>query len=120
MRQIMYREQVSWWRRRAGRPVTMVARVPDAPAQDQMVMVEARLALRDALLAVPPGKRAVRQVAEAQSTIMPQQAEPFGRNQHIPPRRNPIAAPPGRMRFSASTAFGAGAADRGAAPGRDG
>src|SRR6202042_1550954 len=36
-----------------------VAQVPDRPAQDQMVMVEARLALRDALLALPPGKRAV-------------------------------------------------------------
>ena len=58
VRQIMYREQVSWWRRRARRPVT-VARVPERPAQDQMVMVEARLALRDALLALPPGKRAV-------------------------------------------------------------
>ena len=59
VRQIMYREQVSWWRRRARRPVTVVARVPERPAQDQMVMVEARLALRDALLALPPGKRAV-------------------------------------------------------------
>jgi DNA-directed RNA polymerase specialized sigma24 family protein len=58
VRQIMYREQVSWWRRRARRPVTVVARVPERPAQDQMVMVEARLALRDALLALPPGKRA--------------------------------------------------------------
>jgi len=56
----MYREQVSSWRRRARRPVTVVARVPERPAQDQeMVMVEARLALRDALLALPPGKRAV-------------------------------------------------------------
>jgi DNA-directed RNA polymerase specialized sigma24 family protein len=55
----MYREQVSWWRRRARRPVTLVARVPERPAQDQVVMVEARLALRDALLALPPGKRAV-------------------------------------------------------------
>ena len=43
----------------ARRPVTVVARVPDLPAQDQMVMVEARLALRDALLALPPGKRAM-------------------------------------------------------------
>jgi len=59
VRQIMYHEQVSWWRRRARRPVTLVARVPERPAQDQMVMVEARLALRDALLALPPGKRAM-------------------------------------------------------------
>jgi RNA polymerase sigma-70 factor (sigma-E family) len=59
VRQIMYREQVSWWRRRARRPVTVAAPVPELPAQDQMVMVEARLALRDALLALPPGKRAM-------------------------------------------------------------
>ena len=52
VRQIMYREQVSWWRRRARRPVTGAAPVPDQPAPDPMVMVEARLAL-------PPGKRAM-------------------------------------------------------------
>jgi RNA polymerase sigma-70 factor (sigma-E family) len=57
VRQIMYREQVSWWRRRARRPVTVVAQVPERPAPDQMVMVDSRLALRDALLALPPGKR---------------------------------------------------------------
>jgi RNA polymerase sigma-70 factor (sigma-E family) len=59
VRQIMYREQVSWWRRRARRPVTVPVPVPDRPAQDPMVMVEARLALREALLALPPGKRAM-------------------------------------------------------------
>ena len=59
VRQIMYHEQVSWWRRRARRPVTLVAQVPERPGQDQMVMVEARLALRDALLALPRGKRAM-------------------------------------------------------------
>jgi RNA polymerase sigma factor (sigma-70 family) len=37
----------------------VAAPVPERPAQDQMVMVEARLALREALLALPPGKRAV-------------------------------------------------------------
>jgi RNA polymerase sigma-70 factor (sigma-E family) len=56
VRQVMYREQVSWWRRRARRPVTVEA-VPERPAEDQMVLVDARLALRDALLALPPGKR---------------------------------------------------------------
>jgi RNA polymerase sigma-70 factor (sigma-E family) len=59
VRKIMYREQVSWWRLRARRPVTVVARVPDLPARDQMAVVEARLALRDALLALPSGKRAM-------------------------------------------------------------
>ena len=59
VRQIMYREQISWWRRRARRPTTVVAHVPESPAPDQLVMVEERLALRDALLALPPGKRAM-------------------------------------------------------------
>jgi RNA polymerase sigma-70 factor (sigma-E family) len=60
VRQIMYREQVSWWRRRARRPVTIVASVPEPPPLgDPMIMVEARLALRDALLTLPPGKRAM-------------------------------------------------------------
>lgn len=59
VRQIMYREQVSWWRHRARRPVTVMARVPELPMPDQMVMVEARLVVRDALLALPPGKRAM-------------------------------------------------------------
>jgi len=57
VRQIMYREQISWWRRRARRPETVMDRVPERPAQDQMVMVDSRLALREALLALPPGKR---------------------------------------------------------------
>jgi RNA polymerase sigma-70 factor (sigma-E family) len=38
VRRIMYREQVSWWRRRARR-------------------LEIAMAVRDALLALPPGKR---------------------------------------------------------------
>ena len=36
-----------------------MAHVPERPARDEVVMVEARLALRDALLALPPGKRAM-------------------------------------------------------------
>src|SRR5258708_3910369 len=59
VRQIMYREQVSWLRRRARRPETVMAQVPEPPAGEQAVSVEARLTLRDALLALPPGRRAV-------------------------------------------------------------
>jgi RNA polymerase sigma-70 factor (sigma-E family) len=59
VRQILYREQVSWWRHRARRPETVMERVPERPAQDQMVMATERLALREALLALPPGKRAM-------------------------------------------------------------
>ena len=57
VRRILYREQVSWWRRRARRPEIVMAHVPERPARDEVVMVEARLALREALLALPPGKR---------------------------------------------------------------
>ncbi len=59
VRRIMYREQVSWWRRRARRPETMVAQVPEPPAAAADVSLEARLTLQDALRALPPGKRAV-------------------------------------------------------------
>jgi DNA-directed RNA polymerase specialized sigma24 family protein len=51
VRRIMYREQVSWWRRRARRLEIAVAEVPELPARDEVARVEARLALRDALLA---------------------------------------------------------------------
>lgn len=58
VRQIMYREQVSWWRRRARRRETTMADLPDrleAPATSP----EARLDLQQALRALPAGKRAV-------------------------------------------------------------
>ena len=57
VRRVMYHEQVSWWRRRARRPEVAMAQVPELPAQDELAGVEARMALRDALLALPPGKR---------------------------------------------------------------
>jgi RNA polymerase sigma-70 factor (sigma-E family) len=59
VRRIMYREQVSWLRQRARRPETAVAQVPERPAGDQPVSVEARLMLQDALRALPPRRRAV-------------------------------------------------------------
>jgi RNA polymerase sigma-70 factor (sigma-E family) len=59
VRQIMYREQVSGWRRRARRPETAMAQVPDQPAAATATSVEARLILQEALLALPAGKRAV-------------------------------------------------------------
>jgi RNA polymerase sigma-70 factor (sigma-E family) len=59
VRRIIYREQVSRWRRGARRRETIVAQVPDRPAQDQVGEAVARLALREALLALPPRKRAV-------------------------------------------------------------
>ncbi len=59
VRQIMYREQVSRWRRRARRPETSMAQVPDQPAAMPVTSVEERLILQQALLALPAGKRAV-------------------------------------------------------------
>jgi RNA polymerase sigma-70 factor (sigma-E family) len=59
VRRIMYREQASWLRRQARRRETAMARVPETAAGDDAAAVEARLALRDALLALPPRRRAV-------------------------------------------------------------
>jgi RNA polymerase sigma-70 factor (sigma-E family) len=59
VRTIMYREQVSWWRRRARRPETVMAELPEQAALAPEADVADRLALRDALRALPPGKRAV-------------------------------------------------------------
>ena len=59
VRRIMYREQISWVRRRARRRETVMAQVPEPATADDAASVEARLALRDALLALPPRRRAV-------------------------------------------------------------
>jgi RNA polymerase sigma-70 factor (sigma-E family) len=58
VRRIMYREQVDWWRRRGRRRETAVAEVPEPPPVPAP-SVEARLALADALRALPVRKRAV-------------------------------------------------------------
>lgn len=59
VRRILYREQVSWWRRRARRPETVVAQVPEAAVDSQETRVADRLTLQDALRALPARKRAV-------------------------------------------------------------
>jgi RNA polymerase sigma-70 factor (sigma-E family) len=59
VRQIMYREQVDGWRRRARRPETTLAQVPEPSAGDPAISAEARLALQDALRVLPARKRAV-------------------------------------------------------------
>jgi RNA polymerase sigma-70 factor (sigma-E family) len=59
VRRIMYREQVNWLRRRARRRETAMAQVPEPATGDDAAGVAARLALRDALLALPPRRRAV-------------------------------------------------------------
>lgn len=57
VRQVMYREQVSSWRRRARRREATMADVPDHAAA--VPDTETRLSLQQALRALPPGKRAV-------------------------------------------------------------
>ena len=59
VRRIMYREQVNWLRLRIRRRETAMAQVPEPPTGDETTSVEARLALRDALLTLPPRRRAV-------------------------------------------------------------
>lgn len=59
VRQVMYREQVSGWRRRARRRETVMADVPDRAAAVPEISAETRLSLQQALCALPPGKRAV-------------------------------------------------------------
>jgi len=58
VRQIMYREQVSSWRRRARRREVTMSDPPDQAA-GPVASAEARLDLREALRALPAGKRAV-------------------------------------------------------------
>src|SRR5580658_3359099 len=59
VKQIIYREQVSWWRRRSRRPETAMAQVPERPVEPPGADMEERLALHEALRALPPRKRAV-------------------------------------------------------------
>jgi RNA polymerase sigma-70 factor (sigma-E family) len=59
VRQVMYREQVSGWRRRARRRETVMADVPDQAAAVPDISAETRMSLQQALSALPPGKRAV-------------------------------------------------------------
>jgi RNA polymerase sigma-70 factor (sigma-E family) len=58
VRQIMYREQISSWRRRARRRETTMADPPDRAIMAD-TGAEARLIVREALRALPAGKRAV-------------------------------------------------------------
>jgi RNA polymerase sigma-70 factor (sigma-E family) len=58
VRQVMYREQVSGWRRRARHRETTMADVPDQAAAAE-ASAETRLGVQQALRALPAGKRAV-------------------------------------------------------------
>ncbi|HET7014363.1 MAG TPA: SigE family RNA polymerase sigma factor [Streptosporangiaceae bacterium] len=59
VRRILYREQINRWRRNARRRETAMAQIPELATQDPTAGADTRVALRGALLALPPGKRAV-------------------------------------------------------------
>jgi RNA polymerase sigma-70 factor (sigma-E family) len=59
VRQAMYRQQVSWWRRPANRRETARAELPERPGPDPTGAVDLRLALREALATLTPRQRAV-------------------------------------------------------------
>ena len=59
VRQVMYREQVDSWRRRARHRESTMADVPEQAAAVPDISAETRLSLQQALRALPPGKRAV-------------------------------------------------------------
>lgn len=59
VRQVMYREQVSRWRRRARHRETTMADLPDQAAAAPDVSAETWLSMQEALRALPAGKRAV-------------------------------------------------------------
>lgn len=59
VRQIMYRQQVSWWRTIGRRGEVVQAVPPDRPGQDRTHQSELRMVLRDALARLTPRQRAV-------------------------------------------------------------
>lgn len=61
IRQILYHDQVSYWRRRGRRPEVPHADVPELPAPDSSHDHDTavRMMLRDALRMLPPRQRAV-------------------------------------------------------------
>ena len=59
VRRVIYREQVDVWRRRARRPETSMAQLPETATDDLATGVAERLTLQNALRGLPPGKRVV-------------------------------------------------------------
>jgi RNA polymerase sigma-70 factor (sigma-E family) len=59
VRTVMYREQVSWWRRLGRHREMAVDPPPDRVAADTSGNTDLRLSVREALLRLPPAQRAV-------------------------------------------------------------
>lgn len=59
VRQVMYRQQVSWWRLKWPRRETRMAEPPDRPGEDATSAVELKVAVREAMARLTPKQRAV-------------------------------------------------------------
>jgi RNA polymerase sigma-70 factor (sigma-E family) len=59
IRQVMYREQVTWWRRLGRRREVSVQEPPDVGYPDPSPHSDLRLLMREALLRLPPAQRLV-------------------------------------------------------------
>jgi RNA polymerase sigma-70 factor (sigma-E family) len=59
IRTVLYREQVSFWRRRGRRREVAVSAPPDPGYPDPSPYTDLRLSMRQALLRLPPDQRAV-------------------------------------------------------------
>lgn len=59
VRQVMYRQQVSWWRLKWPRHETRMAEPPDRPGEGGIAAVELKVTVRDAMARLTPRQRAV-------------------------------------------------------------
>src|SRR5262249_54481813 len=59
VRTVLYREQISWWRRRGRHREVAVDPPPDIGYADPSSHTDLRLAMRAALLRLPPAQRAI-------------------------------------------------------------
>ncbi|MFI6484190.1 SigE family RNA polymerase sigma factor [Nonomuraea sp. NPDC050663] len=59
VKQVMYRQQISWWRTASRRPEVIQARLPESPGLDRTHQSELRMVLREALAKLTPRQRTV-------------------------------------------------------------
>lgn len=59
VKQVMYRQQISWWRTTSRRPEVVQAAPPETPGADTTHRTELRMVLREALAKLTPRQRTV-------------------------------------------------------------